>query len=84
MRNKTNDEKINELKELLKTLPQDKQQAMLWIANHYNAAVELCKSEVLSEETRKALLNQAFQQDDMLLAALVLLEQRIHEKKQGS
>ena len=71
-------EKQQALINAIESLPEDMQDAVKWLAANYDTATAICKAKTLTEAERSQLMNQAEQDNNMVLLILALLERIIN------
>ena len=72
------EERIQEMVEILESLPENWQNAIVLLARNYDYFVELCGYEPIPRAQREAFLDDAIQKDDALMILLLIMERRIN------
>ncbi|MBQ2991316.1 MAG: hypothetical protein IJD60_08525 [Clostridia bacterium] len=76
------DEKRELLRRKIEELSEEHRRAVIWAIEHYHEIERMCRSEPMTQEQRKMLLEQAERNNDPYLLVLIMMEKTINEPKQ--
>lgn len=74
------DDKIDEIRERLKSLPEGIQQAVLWLVTHMDFAEQMCNAEPITGKEMRCMITHAKEKEDDLLLVLLLYKQLLDEQ----
>ena len=77
----TTEDRRQELVRKIESLPEDLQEAVIWVIDYDHFAEQMCRAEPLNEERRAALQRQAIEQGDAWLCVLLALERTINAER---
>lgn len=71
---------MKQVEKAFESLPENIQQAVLWLIGHMDFARQMCKSKAFTEEEMRWMLNYAKEKSDNLLLVLLMYKQFFDEK----